>query len=162
MKLFFLPLALILMANYCQAQHPHPVFNEYASIVKKANTIVLYEIDKTDTEDEEQIQDTIKKTFLGYEIARTYTLEGKTLSNLTDALLEKKNYVLDAKKSCPMVATYALFISNKDNQTFSILFSDTACEKAVIHCSEKGFETKYIDLTSENKILALLDNLLNP
>ncbi len=159
MKLLFLPLVLMLMANHCQAQQPHPVFNEYTAIIKKAKTIVLHEIDKTA---DATVQDTSKKTFLGYQIARSQTLEPKALHTLSKALLDEKNYILEAKKSCPMIATYALLIGNKDNQTFSILFSDNTCEKAVIQCSEEGFEKKYIDLTGESKILTLLDSLLNP
>lgn len=162
MKLFFLPLTLILMANYCQAQHPHPVFGEFAAIIKKAKTITVHEIDKTDTNEEEEVQDTSKRTFLGYAIARSQSLESKALHDLSKTLLNEKNYIFDAKKSCPMMATYALEIINKDNQSFSILLSDSFCTKAVIHSSEKGFETKYIDLTDENEILTLLDGLLNP
>jgi hypothetical protein len=151
-------LLIILFMNSKQAQKEHLVFLRYAHFIKDAKQTTLFLIEDTPTHPKEKVAS--KKYCLDYEILKTVALTEAVADSLKEIVLEEKNYITEAHKSCPMVAKYAITFTKKNNQSFTLIFSTAPCEKVIINCSKKDFKKSYVDLKEKNEILAFVEKLM--
>lgn len=155
----FLSLLLIIpFMSSKQPQKEHLIFLQYAHFIKDAKQTTLFLIEDTPTQPKEQVAS--KKYCLDYEILKTVALTEAVADSLKEIVLEEKNYITEAQKSCPMVAKYAITFKKKNNQSFTLILSSAPCEKVTVSCSKKDFKKSYFDLKEKNEILVFIEKLV--
>lgn len=158
MKLLSLTILSLLMMTNCQDEHP--IFKKHADIIKSAKEISLAEIASNPTSPE--AKDSSKTYLYDYEVMSSDSISENVAEELKKAILQTENYVIDAKKNCPMTAKYALTFSKKKKHTMTFILSGNTCEKVIIKSSEKDFEPMYLDLKEKSEILALINQIKMP
>lgn len=151
MNLFIFSFLYLLMMMF-DLNDKHPVFLKYQDIIQEATSIELYQVANQPVAANNQ--DKSKSYFEDYEILKK--MEVKDQENIKKIVLEKSNYIQD-KKTCPMLATYAIKFNKKKNY-ISLVISDESCKKVVLFSSEKTLDKKYHDLAENNTLHSILKN----
>lgn len=136
-------------------------------IIKDSEDIELFLIKETPINPLEQ--DSNKTYLCDYEAyAKVFTSSAQS-DSLKTALLDTTNYISEAEKKCMMMPKYAMRLKTKKD-TLDIIFSDNPCAKAVAQNSllktpkieeeKKKEDMFYVDLTTENTIIKLIQSIV--
>lgn len=135
-------------------------------VIKESEEVELFLIKDTPTNPTEQ--DTSKIYLCDYEAyAKVYTSTEQS-DSIKTALLDTTNYISDVEKKCMMMPKYAMRMKTKKD-TLDIVFSENPCAKAIGRHSllktpkkdeDKKEDMFYIDLTSENTIIKLIESIV--
>ncbi len=158
MKFLSLLLIPLLTMSNKPPQDEHLIFLQYAYFIKDAKQTSLFQVADHPTHPKEKIAS--KKYCLDYEALKTIELKENMADSLKEIILDEKNYITEAQKSCPMTAKYAITFTKKNNQSFTLIFSTAPCEKVIVNCSKKDFKKSYFDLKEKSEILAFIEKLM--
>jgi hypothetical protein len=128
---------------------PHKVFGLYSSLITKATSVNVFQIEKYPVVSADQLPNVMYK--YDYEINKVYEHSSKMANSFVTYLLDSTQYAYDDKRTCPFIGKYAVEFT-KGKNTLTIIFSEAPCYKMIIFCPGTDIDKKHIDLGKNNKI----------